>query len=766
MMTITRKRFWLLLAMLLLILLALAAALLWLRRPAPYTAPGWIRLSTSTGDIPAPGPGSQQTASLILDIDQDGLNDFVIAERKMAPSLLWFRRVGDGWRKYVIDDEQLRIEAGGAYFDIDQDGDLDIIMGGDAGSNQMWWWENPHPAYQPDAPWTRHLLKHSGENKHHDQIFGDFDHDGRVELAFWNQRAFELFMAEIPENPRTADSWPLTEVFSWDEGQLEGLAKADVDGDGDLDLVGGGRWFEFSDEGGFTAHVIDAAQGFGRAAAGQLLPGGWAEVVFVSGDRTGPLEWYRWDGESWVGADLLGFEVDHGHSLQIADVDADGNLDIFVAEMRLHDRNPDARAWIFYGDGAGNFMSSVISQGYGNHESRLGDLDGDGDLDILGKPYDWETPRIDILLQQGALNPADRLSLDQWRRHVIDADKPWRTLFVSPADVDGDGWQDIITGGWWYRNPGAAGGDWQRREIGSPLRNMALVYDFDGDGDADALGTQGRGSEPNSAFVWARNEGGGQFTLFGNIDHGQGDFLQGAAVAHFDPDRPPGVALSRHNGGPGVQMLSLPADPASGRWSVSLASAVTQAEALSAGDIDGDGDPDLLLGTRWLRNDLPQTWTPFDLHQPRPPNGQPDRNRLADIDGDGDLDAVVGYEGANKSRHLAWYEQPTDPTALWREHIIATLIGPMSLAVADMDGDGDFDIVVGEHRPAKPGKASLFVFENENGRGSNWKRHLVHRGDEHHDGAQVVDIDNDGDLDIISIGWKHGKVLLYENLAR
>jgi hypothetical protein len=213
-------------------------------------------------------------------------------------------------------------------------------------------------------------------------------------------------------------------------------------------------------------------------------------------------------------------------------------------------------------------------------------------------------------------------------------------------------------------------------------------------------------------------------------------------------------------------MLSLPADPASGRWSVSLASAVTQAEALSAGDIDGDGDPDLLLGTRWLRNDLPQTWTPFDLHQPRPPNGQPDRNRLADIDGDGDLDAVVGYEGANKSRHLAWYEQPTDPTALWREHIIATLIGPMSLAVADMDGDGDFDIVVGEHRPAKPGKASLFVFENENGRGSNWKRHLVHRGDEHHDGAQVVDIDNDGDLDIISIGWKHGKVLLYENLAR
>ncbi|HEY52192.1 MAG TPA: VCBS repeat-containing protein [Caldilineae bacterium] len=764
--TIKQKRFWLLLIALLLAGLALATVLLWLQRPTPHTAPGWARLSTSSGDIPSPGPGSQQTASLILDIDGNGLNDFVIAERGAAPSLLWFRREASGWRRYIIDERQVRIEAGGAAFDIDQDGDPDIVMGGDSSSNQVWWWENPHPDYQPDAPWTRHLIKNSGENKHHDQIFGDFDHDGQVELVFWNQRAFKLFLAEIPENPRQADAWSLTEIFSWDEGQLEGLAKADIDGDGDLDLVGGGRWFEFRDEGGFTAHVIDAEQGFSRAAAGQLIPGGGAEVVFVSGDRTGPLKWYRWDGEAWAGVDLLGFKVDHGHSLQIADVDDDGFADIFAAEMRLHNRNPDAKAWIFYGDGNGNFMSSIVSQGYGNHESRLGDLDGDGDLDILSKPYDWETPRIDILLQQGAMNPADRLSLDQWRRHVIDDDRPWRALFITSADIDGDGWQDIVTGGWWYRNPGAAGGNWERREIGAPMRNMALVTDFDGDGDADVLGTQGLGSEPNNAFAWARNDGGGQFTLFENIDNGQGDFLQGAAVARFAPDRSLGAALSWHDGGPGVQMLSIPADPVSDRWPVILASPITQAEALSVADIDRDGDPDLLLGTRWLRNDLPQAWTPFTLHAPSPPNNQPDRNRLADIDGDGRLDAVIGYEAANKPRHLAWYKQPADPTAFWSEHIIATIAGPMSLDVADMDGDGDLDVIAGEHRPAKPAKASLFLFENQDGHGLHWKRHRIHQGDEHHDGAQVVDIDNDGDLDIISIGWTHGAVLLYENLAR
>jgi hypothetical protein len=49
------------------------------------------------------------------------------------------------------------------------------------------------------------------------------------------------------------------------------------------------------------------------------------------------------------------------------------------------------------------------------------------------------------------------------------------------------------------------------------------------------------------------------------------------------------------------------------------------------------------------------------------------------------------------------------------------------------------------------------------GSGSVWKEHVVHVGDEHHNGAHVADIDGDGDLDIVSIGWTHGRVVLYEN---
>jgi hypothetical protein len=82
-----------------------------------------------------------------------------------------------------------------------------------------------------------------------------------------------------------------------------------------------------------------------------------------------------------------------------------------------------------------------------------------------------------------------------------------------------------------------------------------------------------------------------------------------------------------------------------------------------------------------------------------------------------------------------------------------------------MDADGDLDVIAGEHDLSNPTNAGLWVFENADGVGGTWTPHEVYIGDEHHDGAQVVDIDADGDLDILSIGWGHDRVLLYENLA-
>jgi hypothetical protein len=69
-----------------------------------------------------------------------------------------------------------------------------------------------------------------------------------TDLIFWNQRANALFIAPFPKDPRCTEPWLYREIFHAD-GTAEGLAKADIDGDGFDDIVGGGRWFPHNNDG-------------------------------------------------------------------------------------------------------------------------------------------------------------------------------------------------------------------------------------------------------------------------------------------------------------------------------------------------------------------------------------------------------------------------------------------------------------------------------------------------------------------------------------
>jgi hypothetical protein len=378
----------------------------------------WVHLSSKDGQLPVPNGGSQQTASLVVDIDRDGADNFVITERTQAPAVVWYRRSGNDWEKYVIEGAHLRIEAGGVAHDIDGDGDMDIVFGGDSQSNQVWWWENPYPDLDPARPWKRHLIKDSGANQHHDQIFADIKGTGKPQLIFWNQRAKTVFLAEVPEDPRNSGPWELEIVYQGEAGEgaegaaayAEGLDAFDVDGDGRVDLLAGNYWFKYLGDGQFQPTRIGTIGG--RIRAGQFKPGRFPQVVIAPGDGSGPLRLYEAEGDptvasSWVGRTLLDRDMVHGHTLEIGDINGDGHLDIFAAEMAKWTReptpadHPDATAWILYGDGRGGFETTILKLGHGWHEGRLGDFNGDGNLDVLNKPYTWDAPRVDLWLNNG-----------------------------------------------------------------------------------------------------------------------------------------------------------------------------------------------------------------------------------------------------------------------------------------------------------------------------------------------------------------------------
>lgn len=362
------------------------------------------------------------------------------------------------------------------------------------------------------------------------------------------------------------------------------------------------------------------------------------------------------------------------------------------------------------------------------------------------------------------------LPLDRWTYIEIDSSKAmwgdfdepeWLRYFgLATGDVDGDGDADIVTGRSAYLNPGDdLAAAWIKEDLGA---------------NVDANLTDGRGAIYAEALpdVWRyrrRTDG----TYAGDVvaqvpatGHHNG---QGYRYADLDGDGREEIVYASLGGVFAVERAG------QAPWPTHLLAVDASDEGFAVADVDGDGDVDIVAGFRapggdpevptyvsWFENEgsLTAAWP---RHHVGRTTHATDRIEAADLDGDGRTDVAIAeerYPGLEPDASLYLYFQRD--TGFARERLV-TQSSMNNLDLADLDRDGDLDVVTAEH---KGDRLALQVWVNDGTGGFGESPTEIDRGKENHLGARAVDIDGDGDLDIVGIGWdQHQYVHLWRNDA-
>jgi len=337
-------------------------------------------------------PGHQHTFTLVSDVNGDGRRDVIVGCKRGPEHLAWYE--SPSWQRHPM-AKAPGLEAGAALIDVNRDGRVDVIAGRPAGGAELYWFEHPE---DPDASWPRHLIDNRFETWH-DLAVDDLDGDGAPEVLLLAGKNGSLFAYEIPAEP-SEEPWPVEgrrEVVSG-LGAVEGLAVAELSGDGHPDVVAGPFICRATPDGkAWDARRYAGTLEVTEVATADLDGDGRREVVACEGGRSdGRLVWFK--GPAWTPHPLRE-GLFHPQTLAVTDFDGDARPDILAAEMGLG-QHQAPRMLLFRNLGSGRFQETRIGLGVPTHEARVADLTADGRPDVVGASYDPEG-HVDLWINLG-----------------------------------------------------------------------------------------------------------------------------------------------------------------------------------------------------------------------------------------------------------------------------------------------------------------------------------------------------------------------------
>jgi hypothetical protein len=681
--------------------------------------------------------------------------------------------------------------------DFDEDGDLDVaaveedrivLFANETGAGRTGDWEDftVSTALQE----SRGIL-----------AAADIDNDGDPDL--FGNIASGVFFSRFGwiENLGRDDSgvfpvWTFAEhaIEAIVEAQISIVRAADMDGDGDVDVVARVElpvtppltefkvvWYENRVRSGapWLRHDIvpdsATAQDIMAIAIGDINADGDLDVVFAR-DLNQDLVWHenQGDGASWSGAIIISETTlvnEFRFALATGDVDQDGDTDVVQGasgsfgshRVVWHDNEAaDGTAWTEY---------SLTEDGYGTNAIAVDDLDDDGDTDVLiSYPGDESnSPRVawfeNLTIHRRAA----------YHERLVASAAANGAIFVVAADIDRDGDQDMVGVGdgdvrvEWYENDGtpAGQGDWTPRFVANAPQYPKAVSaaDIDRDGDTDLVVVT---SDPGflggpGDLIWYENaDGAGGSWVSHTIDTTL-SFASSVKWADIDNDGDADIVTAI-----GSALLFNPGrvwwfENTAGDGSVWLrqqVGTVTNSRPnVSVGDIDHDGDTDITVATyndgnvSWFENEN----TGWVLHSITNEADGARSTFVADLDGDGDNDVLSASAQDNS---IAWYANTDGDGGFGARQVIDNAVQSASFVfAADLDGDADQDVLA-----ASPNGDRIVWFDNS-GAGAFGVAQSVTTASNGAFGVFVADINGDGVMDVLSASQDDDTVAWHPNVG-